>query len=66
MNEYTTLISSLCIIAALLISGVAELGGNKQSEIYNVLKVISIILLIIGAWEDQSVHNIIDSIVKFL
>lgn len=66
MNEYTTLISSLCIIAALLISSVAELGGNKQSEIYNVLKVISIILLIIGVWEDQSIHNIVDGIVKFL
>lgn len=66
MNEYNALISSLCIIGALLIAGVAELGGNKQSELYTVLKSISITLIIIGVWEDQSIHNILDSIVRFL
>lgn len=66
MNEYNVLVSSLCIMTALLIAGVADIGGNKHSEIYNVLKAISIILLVIGAWEDQSIHNIVDSIVRFL
>lgn len=66
MNEYNALISSLCIIGALLIAGVAELGGNKRSDLYTVLKAISITLIIIGIWEDKSIHHIVGSIVGFL
>lgn len=55
--------SSLILMTSMLIASVADIGGNKHSAIYPVLRGMALLLLIWGTWESTAIHNIVDTII---
>ena len=56
-------ISSLLLIMGMLISSVADIGGNKNSAIFPVLKGVALILVIWASWESVAIHQMVDAVV---
>lgn len=54
-------ISSILLITGMLISSVADIGGNKNSAIFPVLKGVALILVVWASWESVAIHQMVDA-----